>query len=139
MMEQVNFIEQLKELISQENLVAVSREVNELKSKFEDYVLEEERKVQVAQIEALEKGESAPEAESDFGKEAFYHLYNEYREKKKKIVDEKPKNDKPSNKTELFEKYCQRVEGIRVVQDDGSNRIFDYPETGREPRYGKGL
>jgi len=30
---------------------------------------------------------------------------------------------KPSNRANLFEKYCHRVEGIRVVQDDGSNRI----------------
>jgi hypothetical protein len=30
---------------------------------------------------------------------------------------------KPSNKILLFEKYCQRVDGIRVNYDDGSNRI----------------
>ena len=30
---------------------------------------------------------------------------------------------KQSNRANLFEKYCQRVEGIRVVHDDGSNRI----------------
>ena len=42
---------------------------------------------------------------------------------KKKIVDEKPKNDKPVNKTELFEKYCQITEGIRVTPDDGSKRL----------------
>ncbi len=30
---------------------------------------------------------------------------------------------KPLNRANLFEKYCHRVEGIRVVQDDGSNRI----------------
>lgn len=30
---------------------------------------------------------------------------------------------KPANRANLFEKYCHRVEGIRVVQDDGSNRI----------------
>ena len=27
------------------------------------------------------------------------------------------------NRTNLFEKYCQRIEGIRINQDDGSNRI----------------
>ncbi len=42
---------------------------------------------------------------------------------KKKIVDEKPKNEKPVNKTELFEKYCQITEGIRVNPDDGSKRL----------------
>ena len=42
---------------------------------------------------------------------------------KKKIVDEKTKTDKPINKTELFEKYCQITEGIRVTPDDGSKRL----------------
>jgi hypothetical protein len=32
-------------------------------------------------------------------------------------------NNKKNNKANLFEKYCHRVEGIRIVQDDGSNRI----------------
>ena len=40
---------------------------------------------------------------------------------KKKQSDEKPKNK--VNKTELFEKYCQITEGIRVNPDDGSKRI----------------
>jgi hypothetical protein len=40
---------------------------------------------------------------------------------KKKQVDEKPKSK--VNKTELFEKYCQITEGIRVNPDDGSKRI----------------
>jgi len=40
---------------------------------------------------------------------------------KKKQVDDKSKNK--INKTELFEKYCQITEGIRVNVDDGSKRI----------------
>lgn len=40
---------------------------------------------------------------------------------KKKQVDEKSTNK--INKTELFEKYCQITEGIRVNADDGSKRI----------------
>ena len=42
---------------------------------------------------------------------------------KKKIVNEKSKDEKPTNKTELFEKYCQITEGIRVNADDGSKRL----------------
>ncbi len=30
---------------------------------------------------------------------------------------------KTQNRAGLFEKYCQRVDGIRVVKDDGSNRV----------------
>lgn len=85
----MSFIEDLKNLVGGEDLLAVSRDVSELKSKFEDYVLEEERKLQVAQLEAEEKGEEIPQAEGDFGKEEFYNIYNEYREKKRAIVDAK--------------------------------------------------
>jgi hypothetical protein len=40
---------------------------------------------------------------------------------KKKIVDEPDKHK--INKADLFEKYCQITEGIRVNPDDGSKRI----------------
>jgi hypothetical protein len=37
---------------------------------------------------------------------------------------DKPVNDiKNTNRSNLFEKYCQRVDGIRIIKDDGSNRI----------------
>jgi hypothetical protein len=42
---------------------------------------------------------------------------------KKKIINDDPKVDKIVNKTELFEKYCQITEGIRVTPDDGSKRL----------------
>lgn len=32
-------------------------------------------------------------------------------------------NEKSGNRAKLFEKYCQRVDGIRINKDDGSNRI----------------
>jgi predicted RNA-binding Zn-ribbon protein involved in translation (DUF1610 family) len=38
---------------------------------------------------------------------------------KKEKTFEEPK----SNRANLFEKYCQRVDGIRINHDDGSNRI----------------
>lgn len=88
-METINFIEKLKELTSAEDVLSVSKEVSELRNKFEDYILEEERKLQVAQLEAEEKGEAVPEAESDFGKEEFYTIYGEYQEKRKALSAEK--------------------------------------------------
>jgi len=90
---ETNFIEKLKELTSQEDVLAVQSEVNELRSKFDDYVLEEERKLQVSQLEAQEKGEEIPEAESDFGKEEFYTIFNEYKERRKAASEEKKANE----------------------------------------------
>jgi len=43
------------------------------------------------------------------------------------LFTKKEKNNQDENKTvnkaNLFEKYCQRVDGIRINHDDGSNRI----------------
>jgi len=87
-MENTDFIERLKELTSSEDVLAVSQEVKELRGKFGDYVLEEERKAQVAELEAKERGEVIPESEDDFGKEAFYEVYDAYKIKRKAILDE---------------------------------------------------
>lgn len=86
-MENVNFIEALKALTTQEDLLAVSNEINELRSKFNDYVLEEERKAQVAQLEVAEGAEEIVEAVTDFGKEAFYEIYNAYKTQRKALLD----------------------------------------------------
>jgi predicted RNA-binding Zn-ribbon protein involved in translation (DUF1610 family) len=43
--------------------------------------------------------------------------------KEKQTLNTLNNETKPVNRAGLFEKYCQRVEGIRVVHDDGSNRI----------------
>jgi hypothetical protein len=40
--------------------------------------------------------------------------------KKEKQLNNENKN---TNRADLFEKYCQRVDGIRINKDDGSNRI----------------
>lgn len=41
----------------------------------------------------------------------------------KENTEVQPVENKSANRANLFEKYCQRVEGIRINQDDGSNRI----------------
>ena len=33
------------------------------------------------------------------------------------------KDSKKTNKAELFDKFCQRLDGVRVNKDDGTNRI----------------
>ena len=87
-MESTDFIERLKELAANENLMAVSQEVNELRTKFGDFLLEEERKAQVAKLEAQERGEEVEESTEDFGKEAFYEIYAAYKTARKSAVEE---------------------------------------------------
>lgn len=86
-MDNMDFIAKLEELSAQEDVLAVSRDVNELRGKFDDYLLEEERKFQVSQLEAEERGEAIPEQEGDFGKEAFYTVYDAYKTRKKAAID----------------------------------------------------
>ena len=88
-MEKLAFIEALQTLTNQENPLAVSREVSELRSKFDDVLLEEQRKFQVAQLEARERGETVEDAEPDEVREQFYVIYTEYKERRNAAVQDK--------------------------------------------------
>mgnify|MGYP006144087399 CR=1 FL=1 len=89
-MESTAFLEELKALTSQEDVISAGREVNELNARFEDYVIEEERKLQIAQLDAEEKGEEIPEnLELLQLKEAFKEELRAFREKRKTLVDAK--------------------------------------------------
>ena len=81
-MEKASLLESLKNLVQQEDALAVAREVSELRNQFEDAVLEEDRQFQIKQLEAQEKGEPVEERSSDPVREEFYNLYNEFRERK---------------------------------------------------------
>lgn len=81
-MEKAAFLERLIELTSQEDVLAVSSEVNELKSKFQDFITEEERKRQIAHIE----GEEHDDIHEDEIKEEFYQVYNSYRDKRTALL-----------------------------------------------------
>ena len=79
-MEKQAFLEELKELVSQENLLSVGRNVNELRTRFDDYILEEERKKQVAVLEAKANGENVEyEREDDPIRNEFYEVYKEFK------------------------------------------------------------
>jgi len=56
----------------------------------------------------------------DDNKNQFYETKNilDYFSKKKVI-----KEDDTESRTRLFDKYCQCVEGTRIIKDDGTNRI----------------
>ncbi len=92
-MESLNFTDQLKAFAGNEDLLAVSRDVNDLRSKFDDYVLEEERKMQVKELEAEEAGETVNlddrKAELLKEKDAFYEVYQFFKEAKKNALEER--------------------------------------------------
>ena len=59
--------------------------------------------------------------ENDTEKKESKNILSFLSKKNTTIAPEKPKMEK--NKSELFDKYCQITEGIRVNPDDGSKRI----------------
>lgn len=80
------FIEALIELVNNEDVLGVSREVNDLRVQFNDFLIEETRKAQVAQLKAEENNEE-PEDDSWIHtlKEEFNAIYTPYNEKRKSI------------------------------------------------------
>lgn len=91
-METITFLEQLNTLAAQEDLVSASREAKELRAQFEDYLLEEERKLQVEELEAQDRGETVDQEERKLAlertKEAFKEAYGAFRDAAKKQKDE---------------------------------------------------
>ncbi len=88
-MEENKLIEELKGLSQQEDILSVSREVNELKTRFDDYILDEERKQQIASIEAQEKEVEIELIDFKPLKDEFYEIYNAFREKRKQLKAQK--------------------------------------------------
>lgn len=84
-MEKSAFLDELKKLVETEDVLTVSRSINELKHKFDDFLLEEERKEQVAQLEAGEEIESSKEP--DPIKQEFYDIYRVFQLKRKDAAD----------------------------------------------------
>ena len=88
-MELNQLIDELRALAQQDDALAVSREVNELKVKFDDALLELERKEQVASLEAEVNGEVHEPTDYTDQKKTFYELYMLYRNRKKELTEAK--------------------------------------------------
>lgn len=116
-MEKQAFIEALKELTAREDILKVGKKVNELRTKFEDFLLEEGRLRQVAQLEALDKGET-PEEEptSDPIKDEFYDIYTVFKAKRKEIIDAKNKEE-----DENFKKKKALITKLKAIVEEEEN------------------
>ncbi len=125
-MEKLAFIEALQTLTNQENPLAVSREVSELRSKFDDVLLEEQRKFQVAQLEARERGETVEDAEPDEVREQFYVIYTEYKERRNAAVQDK----KDTEGRHLREKLAliERLRKVIQTEENIGAALTNYKE-----------
>lgn len=79
-MEKQAFLEELKNLVSNEDVLAINRDVNELRTRFDDFIIEEERKKQVAVLDAQARGEDVQyEREDDPIRNEFYEVFKSFK------------------------------------------------------------
>ena len=89
-MEKREFIDALKELTEKENILKSGREVNELRTQFEDYLIEATRQFQIAELEAKDRNEEFTQEEWMTPlKEEFYEIFSPYKEKRKAVIEAK--------------------------------------------------
>lgn len=111
-MEKAALLESLKSLTQQEDVLSVAREVSEIRSKFEDVVIEEDRQFQIKQLEAQERGETPEEQTEDLIRKAFYELYGEFREKRNAAQRAKKESEEANlrKKRSLIERLKEVIE-----------------------------
>ena len=115
-MELNQLIDELRVLAQQDDALAVSREVNELKVKFDDVLLELERKEQVAALEAEVNGEVYEPTDYADQKKTFYELYMLYRNRKKELTEAKQATETANLKAKK-----SLIERLRQVIDAEEN------------------
>lgn len=81
-METNPFVRELTTLINQEDVLNLGREAQEIKTRFDDFILEEERKDQVNVLNAAESGETYESQDFSPLKQAFYELYDAFKNKR---------------------------------------------------------
>jgi len=112
-MDKAGLLEALKALVSQEDALAVARDVNDLRGQFEDLILEEDRQFQVSQLEAQERGEEVPEKQADPIRQEFYELVTAYRERRNEQQRLKKESEEVNlrKKKSLLEQLKELVSG----------------------------
>lgn len=111
-METNHFIQEITTLLQADDLLSIGKEAQELKGKFDDFILEEERKEQVNQLNAAETGE--PYEVKDFTeiKEAFYAQYSAFKAKRneQKTLKDALEKENLRHKKSLIEKLQEVIE-----------------------------
>ena len=86
MIEFQSYIDKINELIAADDLVVLGKEVSELRSHFDDYLIEQERLHQIAKAEAKEGGNEIEEVDFESVKEVFYSVFKKFQEIRKQQV-----------------------------------------------------
>jgi hypothetical protein len=112
-MENLNFQEQLENLVKSEDLIAVGREVSALRVQFDDFILDAERIQQIQQLEAQESSETYEPIDFKNQKERFYIVYKSFQESRKKQLEIKSalENENLKHKRALINRLKEVIEG----------------------------
>ena len=81
------FIIKLNELLQQEDLLSISKEVSQLKGSFDDWLLHSEGKQQVEALKAKEEGETIEQIDYAIIKAQFSELFKTYKDAKKQQLE----------------------------------------------------
>lgn len=130
-MDKSTLLESLQKLVEQENALEVSHDVTELRNRFEDLILEEERQFQIKQLDAQEKGEPFDEVmPSDSIKEAFYTLYAAYRERRN--AQQKAKKEAEEYNLRKKKALIQRLQEVVNSEENIGVAMTAYKEIHEE-------
>ncbi len=111
-METNHFIQEITTLLQADDLLSIGKEAQELKGKFDDFILEEERKEQVNQLNAAETGEAYEVKDFTEIKEAFYTQYSAFKAKRneQKTLKDALEKENLRHKKSLIEKLQEVIE-----------------------------
>ncbi len=111
-METNPFIQEITLLLQAEDLLNIGKEAQELKVKFDDFILEEEHKEQVNQLNAGESGEQYESKDFTELKDAFYVQYTAFKMKRneQKTLKEALEKENLRHKKSLVEKLQEVIE-----------------------------
>ena len=111
-METNPFLSELSALINQEEVLNLGREAQDIKSRFDDFILEEERKDQVNALNAAETGEVYENQDFSTLKQAFYDLYDAFKNKRnqQKVLKDALEKENLKLKRSLIERLQQVIE-----------------------------
>jgi hypothetical protein len=111
-METNPFVSELSTLFNQEDVLNLGREAQELKTRFDDSILEEERKDQVNALNAAESGETYENQDFSPLKQSFYELYDAFKAKRnqQKTLKEALEKENLKLKRSLIERLQEVIE-----------------------------
>ena len=140
-MEKKDFIEQLKMLTSAEDILAVSKSINELRSQFDDFCIEQERISQIAILDTEEQGEIVEVLTDSLEelKSSFYDIYNSYKENrslftKELTIQQESNFRKKKSLISQFQELIEKEENIRVAVESYKAIHENWKSIGDVPR-----